>query len=417
MNVLLVTIGSAGDVHPFVALGRALQSRGHRATLITSGYFEDLIRGEGLGFIDLIDAGHFDAFLQNPDFWVPPKGIRLLIDEIILPLMLRTYGIIDALDRSNTVMAASTMALGARVAQEKLGIPLATVHLQPYSFLSFEDPPVSPVINFPTWLPRSVTRGIWNTMDMISDRTLGTGIKHFRADLGLPRAIHLFTRWVHSPRMVLGLFPGWYGRPASDWPAQTELTGFIRFDRDRGEPLPREMLAYLEAGPPPVVFTPGSAMKHADGFFSAAVEACRSMDRRGILITPHREHLPSNLPDGIAHFDYAPFSLLLPRSAALVHHGGIGTVAQGLAAGIPQLVMPMNFDQPDNAARLHRLGVGVSLLPRKFTGPAVAHALDALLTSQRVLARCREVSAEIDFDQGLERACRRIEELGTDLVV
>jgi rhamnosyltransferase subunit B len=140
------------------------------------------------------------------------------------------------------------------------------------------------------------------------------------------------------------------------------------------------------------VFTPGSAMMHGQNFFAAGVEACRILGRRGILLTRHSEHVPGNLPDGVIHAPYAPFSQLLPRSAALVHHGGIGSTAQAMACGVPQLMMPMGFDQPDNARRIRRLGVGDALAPKKFKGRAVAGVLGRLIGSAGVAESCKRVA-------------------------
>ncbi|HEX5502282.1 MAG TPA: nucleotide disphospho-sugar-binding domain-containing protein, partial [Thermomicrobiales bacterium] len=123
------------------------------------------------------------------------------------------------------------------------------------------------------------------------------------------------------------------------------------------------------------------------------------------------EQLPARLPAGVVHRDYLPLGALLPGAAALVHHGGIGTTAQGLAAGVPHLVMPMSHDQPDNAARLRRLGVGAALAPRRFTGRAVADALDGLLGSEAVLGRCRALAARRD-PAAVAKTARAIEEAG-----
>ena len=134
-------------------------------------------------------------------------------------------------------------------------------------------------------------------------------------------------------------------------------------------------------------------MSHGHEFFDAAAEACRLLGRRGLLLTRHTEHLPATLPPGVIHVPYAPFSELLPRCAALVHHGGIGTTAQALAAGVPQLVMPMSHDQPDNAERLRKLGVGDEVSVKKFRAPAVAAKLRGLIESDEVARRCAEVAA------------------------
>jgi UDP:flavonoid glycosyltransferase YjiC (YdhE family) len=175
--------------------------------------------------------------------------------------------------------------------------------------------------------------------------------------------------------------------------------------------MPAEVERFLDAGDPPIIFTPGSGNLHGRAFFEASVEACERLGRRGLLLTRFAEQVPQSLPKTIRYFDFIPFSQVLPRSAALVHHGGIGTCAQGLAAGVPQLVMPMSFDQPDNAARLRRLGVATALSPRHYRGPAVAQALAELLGSLAVAARCREVARRFHGARPLDETCRLIEEL------
>ena len=151
-------------------------------------------------------------------------------------------------------------------------------------------------------------------------------------------------------------------------------------------------------------------MQLGEGFFRAAVEASQRLGRRAILLTPHREQLPATLPDTVAHFDYIPFSEVLPRSAALVYHGGIGTLAQAAAAGIPQLVMPMAHDQPDNARRIKALGLGDWIAPARFTGARVAQRLGAVLADAALARRCAELAPRIDFETGLQRACDAIED-------
>ena len=123
--------------------------------------------------------------------------------------------------------------------------------------------------------------------------------------------------------------------------------------------------------------TPGSAMRHAQEFFAESVAACQRLGRRGLLLTRFAEQVPTDLPETIRHLEYVPFSRVLPRAAALVHHGGIGTTAQALAAGIPQLVMPLAHDQPDNAARLERLGVGRTIAPRRYRAARAARPVPA----------------------------------------
>ena len=132
-----------------------------------------------------------------------------------------------------------------------------------------------------------------------------------------------------------------------------------------------------------------------------------------MLVSPFADQVPKNLPASVEVIDAIPFGRLFPRAAAVVHHGGIGTSAQALAAGVPQLVMPMAFDQHDNAGRLERLGVARSLSPRRFQGAAVARVLAALLDSAPVTASCRALADALRREAPLEAACHWIERAAT----
>jgi UDP:flavonoid glycosyltransferase YjiC (YdhE family) len=159
-----------------------------------------------------------------------------------------------------------------------------------------------------------------------------------------------------------------------------------------------------------VLFTPGSANQAATRFFRAAIDATQRLGRRALLLTRYTGHLPK-LPPTAHHQSFVPLSDVLPRCAALVSHGGIGTLAQGLAAGVPQLTMPMGFDQPDNATRLERLGVGRWVVPSKFDGDHVAGALGGLLGDARTATNCRQWSDRIRSRNAIEETCDLLEQL------
>jgi UDP:flavonoid glycosyltransferase YjiC (YdhE family) len=189
------------------------------------------------------------------------------------------------------------------------------------------------------------------------------------------------------------------------------LTGFVYYDKQSGhESLSETLEKFLDAADAPIIFTPGTAMKHAKQFFADCIKACQMLGRRGILLTQHPEQLPRKLPQDMQHLAYLPFSTILPRATALVHHGGIGTIAQAIAAGIPQVIRPMAHDQHDNAARVERLGIGASLSPKKFDAASLAEKLDTVITSQQVLDRCKSYAGKINSDQALNDTCRIIED-------
>jgi rhamnosyltransferase subunit B len=412
-NILLMPVGSHGDVHPFVGLGKALQMRGHDVTLLTSTYFEGLAERARLPFVGIGTVEDFQAAMDHPDLWHPTRGFRAVAEFGPLRWMRHGYQLVaERYVPGKTVVVSSMLGFGARIAQEKLGVPLATVHLQPTALYSKYAPPdLGPTADRP-WFPRWAKRLMfWIGYRFIIDPVVAEKTNAFRAELGLPPVRHFLDRWIHSPQCVIGLFPSWFSPPQPDWPPNVTLTSFPLFDERGLAELPQDVERFLAEGEPPVVFTPGSAMKQGQAFFAAAIEACQKLGRRGVLLTRFPEQVPSPLPPGVRHFEYVPFSQVFPLAAAVVHHGGVGTTAQALAAGVPQLIMPLSHDQPDNAARVRRLGVGSSLSPQAFRGPAVAEALAGLTGSPEVAARCREIADRLRGADPFTEACRAIEAL------
>src|SRR5579862_24803 len=413
MNVLLPTLGSAGDVHPAIELGMALQKRGHRATVVTNEFFGDQIRASGLEFIAMGTIREGEEIIADPRLWHPTKSFECVAERVILPNIARLYEIIREHRAAHTVVAASGICLGARVAQEKLGVHLATVHLQPALFPSMVDAGHQGRIPMGPGVPRILKKALFWLMDTIwVERMLAPGLNAFRATLGLAPVHRIFRQYLHSPELVLGLFPDWFAPPQPDWPPNSHLTGFILHDAGAHYPVPDGVEEFFAAGPPPVVFTPGSAAATLTKFFRESVEACRIAGIRAMLVTNYPEQLPPDLPPGVRAFPYLPFSQILPRCSALVYHGGIGTLAQAIHAGIPHLVVPNGHDQPDNGARVERLGLGFSVCPERYKARRVARMLGELQTSPQIRQRCREFAGKIDQKAALERACSLIERLG-----
>jgi UDP:flavonoid glycosyltransferase YjiC (YdhE family) len=351
--------------------------------------------------------------MRDPDIWHPRHGFRVVAREAIEHLRL-TYARIKELYVPGAMVAVGgTMAFGVRLAEETLGLPAATVHLQPAVLHSAHATPVYGGLEWTLWSPRWFRRIFFDLVyDRLVDPQIAPGLNALRAEVGLPGVRDVMRRWLHSPQRVLGFFPDWFGPPQPDWPPMVRLVGFPLYDERDATPSPDALDAFLDGGPPPLVFTPGSANVHARPFFEAATDACIRLGRRGVLLTRFSEQVPNGLPASIRHFPFAPFSRLLPRVAALVHHGGVGTAAQGMAAAVPQLIMPLSHDQFDNAARLERLGVARTLPSARFRGPAVADCLARLIGSAKVAGCCHRVAERFaDDPQPMTKACDVIEAL------
>ena len=414
MRALLLTLGSYGDVHPFVGLGHRLRARGHDVTLLTNEHFRPLAESHGLGFAAVGSRADYEAVTGNPDMWHSRRA-GLLIVEHLAGFLRQSHAVLDGLVTDDTVVAASTLGLAARVVHEHRGVPLATVHLAPFVFRSLISPPrmpgMPPLLD---WLPAFAARRFWEGADRyVLDPKLAPTVNELRRELGLEGEVEGVMRdWWHAPQRVLGMWPSWFAPPPGDWPGQLRLCGFPLYDERETTPaLSDDLSDWLDAGDPPVTFTPGSAMRFGQKFFAAAVGACERLGLRGLLLSRHDEHIPPNLPPTIRHERFAPFSRLLPHCRALVHHGGIGTLSQGFAAGLPQVVTAMAHDQPDNAVRLKRLGLGDWMHASRLSPRRLTRVLRRVLGDAVIAERCREVAAKLADDDALERACDELETL------
>lgn len=412
LQVLLPTLGSAGDVHPFIALGLALQRRGHRATLITNPLFQPLIEQLGLGFAALGTIAEARAALADPHLFDRYRGFAVIARRAIVPAAEPVYRIIEQLADADTVVAAHTIAFGALLAREKLGVPTASVHLFPSVIRSRVDAGMIGPLRFSAAQPHIWKQLQYRLIDALLIDPQLQAVNALRRSLGLAPVRRFFNQWLHSPQLTIGLFPDWFAAPQPDWPQPHRLCGFPLWDGAGTQaPVPDALRTFLDDGPPPLLFTPGSAATRQHRYFIESVEAARRLGMRALLVANHPEQLPATLPDGVRAFGYVPFSAVLPHVAMFTHHGGIGTTAQALRAGVPQLVVPCAHDQFDNAWRIEQLGLGRRIdVSRYGAGPA-AQAIGAILADAALRERAQLYAQRVDSDAALTQACEAIESL------
>lgn len=409
MRANLVVIGSHGDVLPFVAIGAELRRRGFTVTAASAEPFGPLFRKEGLGFHSLATTAQFDELASHADLWHPILGLPRLLDASMRMMQPAYDFVAQNMRGGETITVASSIAFGARIAQEVLQGPLVTIHIPPMLLFSRIEPPRLPGLRLPDWLPRTL-RGY--ALDLVCSQFLDRlcrPVNAMRADLGLSPVRNIIPDWWNSPDQVIAMFPSWYAPAQDDWPLQTAQVDFPAADLfgDRST-LDDELLSFLDRGRKPVVVTFGSAMLHADRLYDRFIHLCRTTAHRVVIVSPAPRLVPPDLAGRVAQVRYAPFSLLLPRCAAIVHHGGIGTVAQAMAAGTPQLIIPFAFDHFDEAARVRRLGIGSRLSRSRLTVRAIEAELRRL-ESSAIKSRCEEVAAQMRGRDGAKGACDIIE--------
>ncbi|MCR5869234.1 MULTISPECIES: glycosyltransferase [Aquincola] len=419
LRVLMATVGSAGDIHPFLALGQALQARGHRVTLACPEPFGPLVAEAGLGFVVMGSSAQYEAVTREPDLWHPRKGFEVVWRHTRAGLRL-LHEHVQALPAAEQpdVLVAHPLALPAADLCRALrpGLPIAGTWLAPVNLRTVHDPLMLGPLAVPRWVPLALRRWAWRRIDAgLLDPTTVPDINRERSLLGLPAVAHFVAHLQSVPDLSLLLFPPWFGPTQPDWPRPLAEGGFLLYDRPGSGALAPDLQEFLAAGTAPVVFTPGTGHRHAAAYFAAALQAVQALGRRAVFVTGHPEQLPAALPPTVIAPGYVSFRALLPWAAALVHHGGIGTTAEALRSGVPQLVLPFAHDQFDNARRVQALGVGDALPAANATSRRLQQRLGRLLRAPGAAAHRAEVAARLAAADPLPGLCEAIEALARRL--
>jgi UDP:flavonoid glycosyltransferase YjiC (YdhE family) len=407
IKFIVASNGSHGDVHPFFALARGLSLRDHEVVLLSNERYAHLAEGFGSHF----EAADTDVALQKVIDHLDPgrfTSMTTLIEGLMLRPMRPFYeAIVRHHEPGRTVILAFPFILGARLAHDQLDVPFISFNLAPAGFMSALDQPRFGPPRILAHMPPIFHRLMFKLMVWLLDLALKKKVNAFRSELSLPPQKKIW-RWTASPQKEMGLFPAWFSGPQRDWPIHAETTDFPLFDGGEEKALEEDLRAFLDEGEKPVIFTAGSPANGVPWFYEAACRACKRTRTRGVLVTRYADQVPADLPPGVIHVSYAPFGSLLPRASAIVHHGGIGTSAQALKAGLPQMVVPWGADQFDNASRLEKLGVGMEVPQKRFIKRG-AQALSHLLKDPDIAQRAAASAQHFEGRDEMAYICDRIE--------
>jgi len=404
-HFVVVTIGSAGDLFPFLALALGLRARGHRVSFLAPEQHGPWVRAAGLPFTGLpVD----EAVLHDPDLWHPTRGFGV-VWRATRPAMARIVPFVEGLPADERcVLLVHPLALPEAdlCRAVRPAVKIAAAYLAPANLMTVHDPLMVGPWRVPAWVPLAARRAFWRWVGRrFIDPVALADVNAARSALGLAPVPGL-ADWIATvPDLSLTLFPDWFAPTQPDWPQPLVRGDFPRFDPHADSTMTAELTEFLHAGPPPLVFTHGTGNRQAAAYFRHACAAAARLGRRAVLLTPHREQVPADLPDTMLWQDYVPLRALLPHAAALVHHGGIGTTAEALRAGTPQLVVPLAHDQFDNGARVTALGVGASLPAARMNERRLVRALGGLLAAPGLDERTRAVAGRFQPGTGIDRMC------------
>ena len=411
MKIFVTTIGSQGDVNPYLLLALKLKRAGHDVVFCASENFRTLIEGQGLRFIPHFSQQEYEAAAHDPNMWHYRKAIPTLMKKGLFPAIRKIYPLIMQERSKDFMVIAHWTVLAAKIAEETAGIKLVQLHLAPCMFRSHHDTshlgPVPMNNKLPFWYKKLVW---WIIDTVILDPYIKKDLNRFRRELGLKPVSRIMNNWIFSSCLNAAVFSPHIAQQQPDWPMPSEVFDFLLYDGN--EQVPPEAEKFLKRGKPPIVFTFGTAFYFGKNDFAESMKALEMLNARGIFLTSKTEDLPERLPDTIGAFPFLPLGKILPSCRAIVHHGGIGTLGQALKAGIPQLIRPRAYDQFDNAYRITTRKLGSYILARQYKAENLYQKLRAMLDDTAVEANCRDVARSIDSEKTLEKLVSTIEDIG-----
>ena len=416
MRITVLTIGSRGDVQPLLALAVGLQQTGrHKICFAAPDNFESLAREYGLNFSAL---GVDTQKLLGTGGIAPDQNLLLWFSEVLRtmkPLAERIAERTWLACQDAELIIYSLMGFCAYHAAEKLGVPC---------IMASPIPGVAPTQAYPNpngIFPSLPLGGGYNRLTHILSGQLfqlftGSSINRWRKEkLHLPAIPLGKNPYIHKggrPQTLLGSYSPIISPKPPDWGDNVHVCGYWFLDPAPDWQPSAQLLAFLEAGAPPVYIGFGSMANRAPQQTAQLVqEALDRSGQRGILAAGWGGLDHVNIPDTIFALDSAPHAWLFPRMAAVVHHGGAGTTAAGFCAGVPSVLVPHLGDQSFWANRVTELGVGPQPLPRrKLTVERLAAAITAATSDQTMRARSAALGERIRAEDGVARAIKIIDD-------
>ena len=403
---VFTTFGSLGDLHPCIAIAQALTQNGHLAVVAASEDYRAFVESAGVLFApvrpNMTEMGDYQSLVVKVfDLY---RGPEFLIRRMVMPHLRASFDDLMQATEGADLLISHPLTVTLPLVAQRRGLPWVATVLSPLSFMSIYDPPLFAVM---PWLHRfgpGLHRFMFGLFRLIV-RSWERPLHRLRKALGMsPSNQVAIMEGQFSPLRNLALFDPQLASPQPDWPAHVQVCGAPVYDGAAEDPdAVAELESFLAAGDAPIVFALGSsAIWMGEKFWPHAAEAAQRLGRRAILLSG--PNLPDNLPEGVKAFAYLPYSKVFPHAAVIVHHAGIGTLAQAMRAGRPQLIVPVAFDQPDNAQRAAMLGIARSIPFRKVTADRLVEELEPLLTQKDYAEKASAIAGDLAAVNGAQRA-------------
>lgn len=409
LNIVMYALGTGGDIDPMVALGIELTRRGRKVVFLSNDYFKQRVIAAGIEFVSV---GTLEQYHQgNTALAWETTNHTDNFEHYHAPAFEPAFEYVKGLSGTSALIIALGEENGARVAAEKFNLPFIKIILSPNIIFSAFSPPAPMSWAIPSIIPRFIVRFLLRknrkTRFKVFCKAQHTAsYRATRERLQCP----LMFQTKSTALFQIGFFPEWFGMPAKDWPENIKLVGFPLQNRasinSRGE-----LDAFIQRQGAPLIFTSGTGVKDVVELFSEGRKICEKLQLPGVFVggSSGAEMLQNSAL--CLHMDYIDFEYALPKSLAIIHHGGMGTTAQAIKAGVPQLIRPLKYDQPDNAERIYKLGLGTYVMPERFKVEEVAPMIGNMLQKTKSSKALQHYAADVNNSNAISDACDLIEQV------
>lgn len=381
-----------GDVLPFLRLASALRRRGHKATLVTHGVFSQLAEKSGIAFRGIDKPEEYTEIMKDLSMIEDPLNKPELYEDYQRKYYTKEkfqheYDIITELcqEEDSVLICRDRDGYVAMIVSEIMQVPIVSAILAP-----------SYVTQLHIWEELGLDFGI-------------SSINTFRNDLGLT-PVSNWTSWMGAVKKNIGFWHESFDAAVEtpDWALKVETVGFPLADEIEYEPLPIDLLDFIQSGEKPLLITGGTGKMIKPNFYQAAIEGVKLSGQRTILVTRHEEFIQGELPDHIRWYKILPLASVYPLVSGVIHHGGIGTITGAMTAAVPQLALAADTDRPDNGRRIKQLGIGDYLPPMQWEPTLIANTIKTIQTNA-VKERCRQLAKALAEHDTMTMACTAIE--------
>ncbi len=406
-HIVIYALGTGGDIDPMVAMGIELTRRGYRVSFLSNDYFQARISAAGLEFISV---GTLEEYHKGNSVtaWESRNHVDNF-EHYHAPAFEPAFDYVKNLAGNKVLVLALGEENGAAAAAEKFNIPFIKLLLSPNLIFSAYSPPAPMKWAIPKSIPRFIVRFLLRRNRKTRFKVF-CRMEHTQAYLATRQRLQCPLKFTTESGALLqiGFFPEWFGMPAKDWPTNLKLVGFPLQNRASNQSR-NELDSFVEQQGAPLIFTSGTGVKDVVELFTEGRKICEQLQVPGVFVGGASG---AELLQGSAlcmHLDYIDFEYALSKARAVIHHGGMGTTAQAIKAAIPQLIRPIKYDQPDNADRIYKLGLGTYVMPARFNAEVVAPMIANMLQKAKNSKALRFYAADVINSRAIIEASDLIE--------